>query len=1458
MTLTFTEKKRPRASFARRSDVHKPPYLLETQMRSYQFFLYGRGSEPSGLSKCFAKIFPINSGNGLATMNYMGHTIEMPEFTVRECKQRALSYAAKIMVKLRLDIRSREDRGTIKEAREEVVFMGDLPLMTENGSFVINGTERVVVSQLHRAPSVYFMRDNSRSASANKINFQARVIPNQGSWLDFEFDTKNLLHFRIDKRQKQPATLLLMALGYSRDMIIKEFYDYEDFDLGTKEGEAQYSLCEEQIVDVILPFNICDHDGTVLAHEGQRIKPVHWRRIAKAKVTKVVVQDDFVIDRRVWEDIVDEETGEVVMLANKPIGEEDLQRIRTAGIRRIRTIYVNDSNCSDHIARTLDLQEGDSQTKADSLERAREQIFRKLRPGDPFVLDVVSRTFNDTFFNPGRYSLSRVGRMKMNKRLGQLVAVRPSEHKRRGSEEVVERPAMEWGVEMSRRLDLRVFPKVNMLMPLLVGNFGHGEEDVVRLHREVKDFGARMVSWHLNQATAKQVAKKLNEAGFGAQAVEQVVLSRTDILNTVKELINLANGRGREDDIDSLGNRRVRSVGECVQNAYESGLARFERAIVDRLSHAESDNLNPSDYTNAKTIGMMVRDFFSSNQLSQFMDQNNPLSEITHKRRVSALGVGGLQRDRAGFEVRDVHTTHYGRLCPIETPEGPNIGLINSLAVYAKTNDYGFIVTPYRKVVDGRVTDQIVNLSASEEHDIVIAQANSVLAPDGSFSDKVVICRRSGEFIYSEPAKIDFIDVAPSQIASAAAALIPFLEHDDANRALMGSNMQRQALPGIRPEKPLIGTGQERIIAVDSGQLVRVVRAGRINYVDASRIVVRSRVSGDNESGVDIYNLTKFMRSNQNTNINQRPIVRVGDEVQTGDIIADSSATDIGEMALGQNLLVAFLPWNGYNFEDSILVSEKIVVDDRFTSIHIEEHTLRARETRTGPERLTRDLPNQSERATANLDESGIIRIGTEVAPGDILVGKVTPKQDQQPTPDERLLRAIFGEKGEEVKDTSLRLPPGGSGPVIDVKVFSEDAEARNERAKAIIAEELAAYRKDLDDKLRIYKEDAFETVKQTAAGCTVAADGPEVLLKGAKVTRTWFNSLKNRDAWFKLRLVEESAQRKIETIRKRISKLTKNHNDEYERQRSKLERGDILQGSVKEVVKVYVAIRRQLQVGDKMAGRHGNKGVISKILPVEDMPFLRDGTSVDIVLNPLGVPSRMNMGQVLETHLGLAAKGLGDKIAALLTLERSKAIAKLRRELPKIYARKSAANKLDLASYSDDELLATARELSAGVPLATPIFDGANEEDIAAMLKLANCSETGQEPLRCGLSGDFFTHPVTVGQMYMLKLHHLVDEKMHARSTGPYSLVTQQPLGGKAQLGGQRLGEMEVWALEAYGAAHTLWEMLTVKSDDIAGRQKMYESIVAGELVLDPGIPESFKVIKSEIRSLCIEFEEE
>ena len=1474
MKFSYTEKKRPRLSFARRRDKVAAPNLLKTQLESYRRFLHGvkmvgndgiarpAAAAPEnpdsiaagGLIETFRRCFPITSNNSLVTLEFVECCLEDCEFTERECKERGLSYEAKIKVKLLLKIRSREDR-SLKSPKEESVYMGTLPLMTESGSFIINGTERVIVSQLHRAPSVYFMRDSSRTTGSSSLNFQSRVIPYYGCWLDLEFDSKNQLHFRIDKRQKMPVTLLLMAIGYNHERIIGEFYDPEVFTFDPESGRASYELQEVQLRDVSLPFDICDGSGEVIAERDKRIKRGILKRIFAAGIKSQQVDDEFLIGRRTWETVIDEETGEVLLSVNKVIEENHLGLLRSSGISRLRTIYINESHCGDHIARTLAAQDADSQSVADGIDRARVQIYKKLRPGDPIADDAVSRVFHDTFFNHQRYSLSRVGRMKMNQRLGHSRPVRPSE---RADHVHRPRPAMEYCVLMSRRPDLRSMPKAERLIEALPE---HPQDDLVRMHRELKDNLELVVGWHYESPeAAADLIGRLTDAGFGARAIEQQVLSPADILNTVKELVNLANGVGSEDDIDSLGNRRVRSVGEFVQSNYEAGLKRFERAIRDRLQQAEVDNLSPSDFVNAKTIGLAVRDFFMSNQLSQFMDQNNPLSEVTHKRRVSALGIGGLQRDRAGFEVRDVHPSHYGRLCPIETPEGPNIGLINSFAVYAQTDEYGFIVTPYRRVQDGRVTDEIVQLDVSKEYDAVIAQANAPIDGKGAFVDTLVSCRKGGEFISRRPEDIDYIDIAPAQIASIAAALIPFLEHDDANRALMGSNMQRQAVPCICPEKPLVGTGEETILAAESGQVVRASHAGRVDYVDAARIViVRSQRDRDGSGGVDIYNLTKYMRSNQNTTINQRPLVAVGDAVAAGDVIADAAATDLGELALGQNLLVAFMPWHGYNFEDSILVSEKVVVDDRFTSVHIVEHSCKARDTRNGPELISRDVPNQSERALAHLDASGIVQTGTEVAPGDILVGKVSPKAESQTSPEDRLLTAIFGEKGEDVKDTSLRLPDGGAGTVIDVKVFTETPAERDDRALSIIEDLKQAFRKDLDDKLRIYEEDARAEVASIVEGRELAAAWGD-LASGAKLTKSALRKIASSGdhGWQKIKLGDDAVQKRIESIKKRISGLKRSHDKSMKRYVAKIERGDIMTSGVNKTVKVYVAIRRNLQVGDKMAGRHGNKGVVSRIVPVEDMPYMADGTPVDIVLNPLGVPSRMNIGQVLETHLGLAAKGLGDQIDAMLAEQRQAAAGKLRAELGKLYNRPETVDRIDFDQYSDDEIIATARRLRSGLPMATPIFDGAREEDIVSMLKRAGMPASGQMTLCEGRTGEPFERPVTVGIMYMLKLHHLVEEKMHARSTGPYSLVTQQPLGGKAQQGGQRLGEMEVWALEAYGAAYILWEMLTVKSDDVAGRTSMYDSIVNGEFSLDPSLPESFKVLKSEIRSLGIDFSEE
>ncbi len=1619
-SLNYTEKKRPRASFGRRGGSIEMPYLLQMQKELYDEFLqkevaHGK-REPQGLHKAFTDLFPIESTNGLAEMTFHGYDLEDPLFTVRECKERNLTYSAKIMVHLRLHLRERENPEKVKEVREErKVYMGDIPLMTENGSFVINGTERVIVSQLHRAPGVYFMRDSSRQSTAQRINLQARMIPNAGSWLDLEFDSKELLHFRIDKRRKIYASLLLRALGYSIDDLIREFYDPETFDVSKQPDECGYHLVPEQLRGVTLPFDITDatvnpkktgkkgdepeskledagdgmvklkkdqgsgptNKGTVIIKSNMRIKEGDLRRLDKSGVKTAMVPDSFITDsRRAYEDIhsivhqlepaggaraaktgvywivecdegryrferakdpeVDEpgdrlevgkdgkaalrkeeqgkkskadlkgllsgkpknahgpvavvEDGELagigggrfdlavndlleqvmdgdaegvgavrlaaskerLIAANEPITQEALDLLRSRGVATLRTIYGNEYDCGLHLANTIRAQENELQIR--DVNHAREAIFRHIRPGDPAKPpEIVAKAFNDTFFNPHRIDLSKVGRMKINERLGHGVEVRPSKRDRHVHEP---RPEMEWCVLASRSTKSKRMPGFDVIRAAIPAE-QMGDEELELTIRDIKDEGPRVVAWHIaNIDDAKAIAKAIRGTGLAAEAREQTVLSKEDIVNTVKMLVNLVNRRGHTDDIDSLGNRRIRMVGEFIQSEYESGLRRFHKAILDRMPQAESDNMKPSDFVNAKTIAQGVREFFNSNQLSQFMDQTNPLSEITHKRRVSALGVGGLQRDRAGFEVRDVHPTHYGRLCPIETPEGPNIGLINSFSLFSRTNEYGFITTPYRVVRSAKVTDEIAWLSAVEEEEHYIAQANVELKKDGSFADDLVSCRRSGEFTTARPEDIGFMDVAPAQIASVAAALIPFLEHDDSNRALMGSNMQRQAVPSLRPQKPLVGTGLESKVAADSGHVVRADRDGVVDSVDASRIVIRAAEPKPDEFGVDIYNLIKYMRSNQNTTINQRPVVKAGDRVSAGDIVADGSSTDTGELALGQNVLVAFMPWNGYNFEDSILVSERMVVDDRFTTVHIEEHVCKARDTRNGPEQITRDIPNQPDSSLAYLDEAGIIQIGTEVGPGDILVGKVSPKQESQQTPEEKLLRAIFGNKGEDVKDTSLRMPSGSTSTVIDVKVFTANADERDSRALKIIDQELRAYDTDLKAMLEIYRENADYERQRISQGKEVskAVGG---LKAGQKVTKTWWDkaSAADRD---KLQLRDEAAQTRLEAVQDRIKKREKELREDYKKQKQKLERNDDLASGVNKNIKVYLAIKRPLRIGDKMAGRHGNKGVVSKIVPVEDMPYLEDGTPVDLVLNLLGVPSRMNIGQILETHLGLAAKGLGDSIGEMLDKETKKSVAEMRAFLSKIYSRKGTSGGVDFGDFSDDELLEAARNLRDGVPFASPIFDGATEEDIEAMLKLAGKPLDGQVRLFDGRTGEPFERKVTVGHKYMFKLHHLVDEKMHARSTGSYSLVTQQPLGGKGQGGGQRLGEMEVWALEAYGAAYTLWEMLTVKSDDRAGRNRIYESICKGDISLEPGVPESYKVLKSELRALCIDYEEE
>ena len=1359
MSYSFTERKRIRKSFGKRPSLLRVPYLLATQKESYQAFLQAEVERTQrvdqGLQAAFKSVFPIESYNGSAALEFVSYRLGTPLFDVKECQQRGLIYAAPLRVLLRLVVFSKDETtGTksVRDIKEQEVYLGEIPLMTDNGTFIINGTERVIVSQLHRSPGVFFDHDYGKTHSSGELLFSARIIPYRGSWLDFEFDPKDFVYVRIDRRRKLPATTLLRALGMSSQDILQTFFEMDTFVLA--DGNVRLKLIAQRLRGEQADFDIKLPNGDVIVKKDQRITARHIREIDKAKMDELAIPPEnvvaFLAGRPLGEDVIDAATGELLAQANEVVTAELIQKLMKAGIQEIRTLYTNELDRGPYISDTLRID-----STRDALE-AQIEIYRMMRPGEPPTREAAQNLFSSLFFSLDRYDLSAVGRMKFNRRL-----VRTSDE-------------------------------------------GPG------------------------------------------------ILSRDDIIDVMKILIGLKNGQGEIDDIDHLGNRRVRSVGELAENQFRIGLVRVERAVKERLSLAESENLMPQELINAKPVSAVVKEFFGSSQLSQFMDQTNPLSEVTHKRRVSALGPGGLTRERAGFEVRDVHPTHYGRVCPIETPEGPNIGLINSLAVYARTNEYGFLETPYRKVDGGRVTDKIEYLSAIEEGKFVIAQANAAVDESGRLTDEMVSCRHRNEFTLSAVSKVDYIDVAPAQIVSVAASLIPFLEHDDANRALMGSNMQRQAVPTLRAEKPLVGTGMERTVAVDSGVAVIARRGGRVDSVDASRVVVR--VNDDeteaDKAGVDIYNLIKYTRSNQNTNINQKPLVRVGDVIAKGDVLADGPSTDMGELALGRNILIAFMPWNGYNFEDSILISERVVEDDTFTTIHIEELSTVSRDTKLGPEEITRDIPNVGETALGKLDESGIIYIGAEVNPGDILVGKVTPKGETQLTPEEKLLRAIFGEKASDVKDSSLRLPSGMSGTVIDVQVFTRDGVEKDARARQNEEQTLAGIRKDLNDQYRIVENDAFGRIERLLVG-KVAEGGPKGLKAGEKITASYLHGLTHAQ-WFEVRARENEASDAVDAIRDQLAQQKIEFDARLEEKRQKLTSGDDLPPGVLKMVKVYVAVKRRLQPGDKMAGRHGNKGVISRIVPVEDMPYMANGTSIDIVLNPLGVPSRMNVGQVLETHLGWVARGLGDKINEML--KRQAAIGELRGFLDKVY--NGSGQKEDLNSLTDDEIVQLSNNLVRGVPMATPVFDGATEEEIMDLLELAGLPRTGQTALYDGRTGEVFDRPITVGYMYMLKLNHLVDDKMHARSTGPYSLVTQQPLGGKAQSGGQRFGEMEVWALEAYGAAYTLQEMLTVKSDDVTGRTKMFENIVKGDHKMEAGMPESFNVLIKEIRSLGIDIE--
>ena len=1355
MAYSFTEKKRIRKNFGKQPGILQVPYLLAIQLDSYRSFLQAAVAEDArsdvGLHAAFKSVFPISSYSGNATLEYVSYRLGEPVFDVKECQLRGLTYAAPLRTKVRLIVLDKEAAGAkkpVKDVREQEVYLGELPLMTDNGTFVINGTERVIVSQLHRSPGVFFDHDRGKTHSSGKLLFSARIIPYRGSWLDFEFDPKDCVFARIDRRRKLPVTIILRALGMTESEILDTFFEKNTFYLSKDETALQ--LVAQRLRGETATFELRIGDQ-VIVEEGRRITARHVRQLEEAGVKRLRVPREYVYGKVLAHDVVNTETGEILAKANEVLTALSVEKLIEAGIAEIQTLYTNDLDRGPYISDTLRVDP--TKTRLEALV----EIYRMMRPGEPPTKDAAENLFNNLFFNSERYDLSGVGRMKFNRRVR-------------------------------------------------------------------RDSGA----------------------GSG-------VLSRDDIIDVLKVLIDIRNGNGTVDDIDHLGNRRVRSVGEMAENAFRVGLVRVERAVKERLTIAETEPLMPQEMINAKPVAAAVKEFFGSSQLSQFMDQNNPLSEVTHKRRVSALGPGGLTRERAGFEVRDVHPTHYGRVCPIETPEGPNIGLINSLSVYARTNQYGFLETPYRRVEQGVVSDQIDYLSAIEEGEFAIAQANARLTAKGEMSDELVSRRLQNEFTLVPRERINYMDVSPKQIVSVAASLIPFLEHDDANRALMGSNMQRQAVPTLRSETPLVGTGMERPVAIDSGVTVVARRGGLVDSVDASRIVVR--VNDDEttagEPGVDIYNLTKYTRSNQNTCINQRPLVNGGDKIARGDVLADGPSTHLGELALGQNLLVAFMPWNGYNFEDSILISERVVEEDRFTTIHIEELACVARDTKLGPEEITADIPNVGDAALAKLDEAGIAFIGAEVRAGDILVGKVTPKGETQLTPEEKLLRAIFGEKASDVKDTSLRVPPGMDGTVIDVRVFTRDGVEKDSRALSIEKAEIERVRKDFADQQRILEDDLFQRVRGMLIG-TSAAGGPQRLKAGTRINDEYLDAVP-REEWFEIRLEDEDANSQLEASSERLKVQRKAFEKRLDDKKAKITAGDDLAPGVLKMVKVYLAVKRRVQPGDKMAGRHGNKGVISTIVPVEDMPYLADGTPVDIVLNPLGVPSRMNVGQVLETHLGWAAKGVGLKIGRMLQAQAAN--AELRGFITQIY-NDTGGQKEDLTSLNDGELLELAKNLSNGVPMATPVFDGASEEEIKRLLALADLPLNGQTHLFDGRTGERFERQVTVGYMYMLKLNHLVDDKMHARSTGPYSLVTQQPLGGKAQFGGQRFGEMEVWALEAYGAAYTLQEMLTVKSDDVNGRTKMYKNIVDGNHQMDAGMPESFNVLVKEIRSLGINME--
>jgi len=1356
MTYSFTEKKRIRNNFGTRESILQEPDLLAIQVDSFNSFIQA-GEETKqdvGLESVFRSVFPITAINGYAEIEYVDYELQEPKFNVEECKLRGVTYASTLRVKLNLVLFDKngstlKKKRRVKQVVEEDVYLGQLPLMTNTGTFVINGTERVVVSQLHRSPGVIFEHDKGKTHSSGKILFSSRIIPYRGSWLDFEFDHHEHLYVRIDRRRKLPVTTLLRAMSLNSSEILSTFFEKTSVKLKAKSCDVD--MAPSRLRGTIAEVDIIAKKNIIVS-VGRRITAKHVIAMEKAGIKSINTPHEYLLSKVIANDIIDKDTGEIVVTSNTLISEETIELLNATKVKKFDILYINDAMGGAYISDTLRVDDTETEIEA------KMSIYHVMRPGEPATEDAVNNLFNNLFFKNERYDLSRVGRMKLNRRLG------------------------------------------------------------------------------LDSETGEHV------------------LTNDDIISVIKMLIDIKNGNDSVDDVDTLANRRVRAIGEMIENQFRIGLVRVEKAVREGLNLAETDELTPQDLINSKPVSAAVREFFGSSQLSQFMDQVNPLSGVTHKRRISALGPGGLTRERAGFEVRDVHPSHYGRLCPIETPEGPNIGLINTLAVYAKTNSYGFLETPYQVVKSGKVTKEIVYISAIDEINETIAQANATVDSKGKLSDILISCRHKNEFVLVESSQVTLIDIDSKQISSVAASLIPFLEHDDANRALMGSNMQRQAVPVLKAEKPLVGTGIERVVATDSRVCVTATHSGIVEAVDASRIVIRvdAKETKAGELGVDIYNLTKYSRSNQNTCINQKPLVKTGEKVAAGDVLADGPSTDLGELALGQNMKIAFMPWNGYNFEDSILISEKVVHEDRYTTIHIEELTAYSRDTKLGPEEITADIPNVSESALSKLDEVGVVYVGARVKGGDILVGKVTPKSETVLSPEEKLLRAIFGEKASNVKDTSLRIGASKSGVVIDVQVFTRDRVEKDSRAISIDEDRLSKIKKDIDDEFGIIDGDIFRRIRSKLnSGIVTKGTGP--IKAGHKITKNSLDLLENSDV-AKIKVEDATVNKEVAVLVKQSKSKQTEFDKFFEDESDKIKEGAELPPGVMKMVKVYVATRKTLQVGDKMAGRHGNKGVISRVSPIEDMPYLEDGSTVDVVLNPLGVPSRMNVGQVLEVHLGWAAKGLGHKIAAMLDEQKKTMVVEIRKFLEKIYNSFGKKENFDL--FNDEEIIELAKNLREGVPMATPVFDGIKEQDIKSLLKMADLPESGQTQLYDGRTGEPFDRSITVGYMHMLKLNHLVDDKMHARSTGPYSLVTQQPLSGKAQFGGQRFGEMEVWALEAYGAAHTLREMLTVKSDDVTGRAKMYKSIVDGVNLTESVMPESFNVLVKEIRSLGIDVE--